>query len=226
MIEIFNPQTQKIIMKRFFSVALAAIFTLTIAASAQAAEPFFLSKVGAEAEYALKDASGEITSYTKSVVTALSSNDPQNATITYTAEVFDKDHKSLAAPMSSSITVKDGAVDTTPVMEGVEIEGTLPSYPATLSVGLVMEYSFKMKMMGMNTTTSGKNTVVAQESVTTPAGTFNCYKIESETSSKVMLQNVKAKTTSWIAEGIGTVKAEVYDDKDRLQSTMELVAKK
>ena len=213
-------------MKKLFSVALAAVFTLTIAASAQAAEPFFLNKVGAEAEYALKDAKGEVTSYTKSVVTALSSNDPQNCTVTYSAEVFDKNRKSLASPMTSTVTIKDGAVDTTPVMDGVEIEGTLPSYPATLSVGQVMEYSFSMKVMGMKTTTSGKNTVVAQESVTTPAGTFNCYKIESETSSKAMLQTVKAKSVSWIAEGIGTVKTETYDGKNKLQSTMELVAKK
>ena len=213
-------------MKKLFSVALAAVFTLTIAASAQAAEPFFLSKVGAEAEYALKDAKGEVTSYTKSVVTALSSNDPQNCTVTYSAEVFDKNRKSLAAPVTSTVTIKNGAVDTTPVMDGVEIEGTLPSYPATLSVGQVMEYSFSMKVMGMKTTTSGKNTVVAQESVTTPAGTFNCYKIESETSSKAMLQTVKAKSVSWIAEGIGTVKTETYDGKNKLQSTMELVAKK
>jgi hypothetical protein len=213
-------------MRKFFSAALAAIFTLAIVANAKAAEPFFLNKVGAEAEYALKDAKGEVTSYTKSVVTALSSNDPQNFTVTYTAEVFDKSRKSLAAPITSTVTVKNGAVDTTPTMEGVEIEGTLPSYPATLSVGQVMEYSFSMKVMGMKNTTSGKNTVAAKESVTTPAGTFDCYKIDSETSTKAMLQTVKAKTTSWIAEGIGTVKAETYDAKGKLQSTMELVSKK
>ncbi len=213
-------------MKKLFPLAFATLFTLAIAVSAQAAEPFFLNKKGAEAEYAIKDAKGAVTSYTKSVVTEISSTDARNFTVTYTAEVFDKNHKSLAAPVTSTVTVKNGAVDTTPVMDGVEIEGTLPSYPDNLSVGQVMEYSFSMKMMGMKTTTEGKNTVAAKESVTTPAGTFDCYKIESETSSKAMLKTTKVKSISWIAEGIGTVKSETYDGKDKLLSAMELVAKK
>ncbi len=213
-------------MKKLFPLAFATLFTVSMAVSAQAAEPFFLNKVGAEAEYALKDARGEVTSYTKSVVTALSSNDPRNFTVTYSAEVFDKNRRSLASPVTSTVTVKDGAVDTTPVMDGVEIEGTLPTYPENLSVGQVLEYSYSMKVMGMKTTTEGKNTVVARESVTTPAGTFDCFKIESEMSSKAMLQTTRMKTISWLAEGVGTVKSETYDNRDRLQSSMELVAKK
>ncbi len=213
-------------MKKFLPLAFAAIFSLTLAVSAQAAEPFFLNKKGAEAEYALKDAKGAITSYTKSVVTALSSNDPQNFTVTYTAEVFDKNRKSLAAPVEATVTVKDGAVDTTPVMEGVEIEGTLPAFPAELSVGQVMDYSFSMKMMGMKTTTEGKNTVVAKESVTTPAGTFSCFKVEGEVSAKALMKTTKTKTVTWLAPGVGTVKAEVYDGKDKLQSSQELVSLK
>ncbi len=213
-------------MKKFFSVALAAVFAITIAASAQAQKPFFLDKKGAEAEYALKDAKGAVTSYTKSVVTELNSTDAKNFTVTYTSEVFDKNHKSLAAPVASTVTVKDGAVDTTPMTEGVEIEGTLPSYPATLSVGQVMEYEFSMKVMGMKSTTSGKNTVVAKESVTTPAGTYDCFKIESETSSKALMSTTKIKTTSWIAAGVGTVKSEIYDNKGKLQSSQELVSLK
>ena len=213
-------------MKKIITVAFAAIFASTIAVSAQAQKPFFLDKQGAEAEYVLKDAKGAVTSYTKSVVTAIEATDAKNFTVTYSSEVFDKNHKSLAAPVASTITVKDGAVETTPIMEGVEIEGTLPAYPAELSVGQVMEYSFSMKTMGIKSTTSGKNTVVAKESVTTPAGTFDCFKVEGETSSKALMSTTKIKTTSWIAAGVGTVKAEIYDGKGKLQSSQELTSLK
>lgn len=212
--------------KKLFFVALATLFVLTVATSAQAVEPFFLNKQGVEAEYAIKDAKGTITSYTKSVVTSLSSADPKNFTITFTSEVFDKNRKSLASPVTSTVSVKDGAVDVTPAIEGVEIEGSMPSYPASLSVGQVLNYSFSMKTMGVKTTTSGKNTVAAKESVTTAAGTFDCFKIEGEVSTKALLQTTKIKTTSWIAEGIGAVKTETYDGKGKLQMSMELVSKK
>ncbi len=214
-------------MKKFLKVALAAFFSTTVATPLMAQAPFFLNRQGAEAEYALKDAKGEITSYTKSVVTALSSNDPQNFTATYTAEVFDKNHRSLAPATEVSVTVRDGAVDTTPVMEGMEIEGTMPSFPANMSVGQELEFSFAIKVMGMKTTTEGKNTVVAQESVTTPAGTFDCFKVETETTTKAMLARATTvKTITWLAAGIGTVKSEIYDNRDRLQSSQELVSVK
>jgi hypothetical protein len=216
----------KQMMKSFFPVALAAIFAVTATVQAQTQKPFFLAQKGAEAEYTNKDAKGEVTSYTKSVVTGLSSADATNCTITFSAEVFDKNHKSMMAPVSSTITVKDGATSIVPVMEGIEIEGTLPSYPINLSVGQTLEYSFSTKTMGMKATTSGKNTVLAKENVTTPAGTFDCYKIEGEVSTKAMMSTTKFKTVSWIAAGVGTVKSETSDANGKLLSKQELVSLK
>lgn len=212
-------------MKKLFSAALAALFTLA-AVSSRAAEPFFLNKKGAEAEYAVKDPKGAVTSYTKSTVTEISTADPMNSDITYTVEVFDKNRKSMIAPMTSTISVKDGAVNTVAAAEGVEFEGTLPTYPATLSVGQVMEFSYKTNTMGIKSTIAGTNTVVARESVTTPAGTFDCYKVDNEVSSKALLNTVRMKTTTWLAAGVGVVKSETFDGKGKLQSSMELVARK
>ncbi len=213
-------------MKKILFLAIASVFALATVAPVQAQTPFFMNKQGAEAEYALKDDKGNITSYSKSVVTELSSSDPRNFTITYSTEVFDKNRRSLAAAVTSTVTVENGAVLMAPVMENVEIEGSLPSFPADISVGQVLEYEYSIRVMGMRSTTTGKNTVVARESVTTPAGTFDCFKVEGEVSARAMMQTTKTKTITWLAPGIGTVKSEIYDNRDRLQSSQELISNK
>ena len=54
------------------------------------------------------------------------------------------------------------------------------------------------------------------ESVSTPAGTFNCYKISYLTSSKVMMVNTSFKTVQFIAENMGAVKTETYKSNGSL----------
>ena len=217
-------------MKKFFSVALAAVFAISTVVEAQAQKPFFLDKVGAEAEYAIKNPNGVVTSYTKSVVTDISYTDSLNFIVTYTYERFDGNRNPEAAPGTYACTIKEGATYYERVSEGPGLGtvGTLPSYPARLSKGMVMAYSYSYAVMGvkMDGTNSGRDTVVGMESVTTPAGTFYCYKINHETSSKDMLQTVTSKSASWIVEGVGTVKSESYDRRGRLLGSTELVSLK
>ena len=54
------------------------------------------------------------------------------------------------------------------------------------------------------------------ESVSTPAGTFNCYKISYLTSSKMMMVNTSFKTVQFIAENMGAVKTETYKSNGSL----------
>jgi hypothetical protein len=77
------------------------------------------------------------------------------------------------------------------------------------------------KMRTVMKMTDGK--CLAIESVTVPAGTFTCHKITQTVSTTVMRRDVVTRTVSWYAPGIGTVKTETYDNKDKLQSSMELV---
>ena len=214
-------------MKKIFAIALVMCCAFSTA-SVMAAEPFFLAKVGAEAEYALKDAKGNVTSYVKTVVTEVNKKDDKNYTISFTSEVFDKNKKSIAKPVASTTEVVNGAIvnDPSATMQGAKVEGTFPSFPDELSVGQVMEYSYTIKMGVSKTTVTGKNTVAAKESVSTEAGSFDCYKVESEVNTKVMMQKSDIKTTSWYAKGVGAVKTETYDSKGKLETSMELIAYK
>ena len=59
--------------------------------------------------------------------------------------------------------------------------------------------------------------VEAVEKITTPAGTFNCYKITYDLQSKSMFMN-QLRQVDWMSEGVGIVKSESYDKSNKLMS--------
>ncbi len=54
------------------------------------------------------------------------------------------------------------------------------------------------------------------ETVKTPAGTFDCFKIVQKSETKIMFMKVKTSSAEWIAEGIGVVKSESYNKRGKL----------
>ena len=84
----------------------------------------------------------------------------------------------------------------------------------------------KMKMGGainMNTNVETINRKVEkQESITTPAGTFDCYVIYSETKTKMMMANKTFPSRTWLAKGVGMVKQESYNKNGKLMGSMVL----
>ena len=65
--------------------------------------------------------------------------------------------------------------------------------------------------------------VLGKESVTTPAGTFDCYKVTQTTDVKMMLGK-EFSSIEYYAEGIGVVRSETYDKKGNLDGYMELTS--
>ncbi|NPA44223.1 MAG: hypothetical protein GXO49_01685 [Chlorobi bacterium] len=65
--------------------------------------------------------------------------------------------------------------------------------------------------------------VVASESVTTEAGTFQTLKITQDLKIKIAFVKVDASSITWVKKGIGTIKTETYDKKGGLMSSTELV---
>jgi hypothetical protein len=213
-------------MKKLLWAAGAAIFSLATVASASAQTPFFLNKTGAVAEYQVKGPDGSVISIARSTVTAIDAIDDRNFTVSYNIEAFDANHNALTPAMPMTTMVKNGTVEIAPNSMGMEVSGTVPSYPADMSVGYTQEYNFTLKMMGVDAVTSGKEKVVSRESVTTAAGTFNCFKIESSVTVKAMGQTQNINTVSWITAGVGTVRQETRDGAGNLQMVQELVSLK
>lgn len=71
-----------------------------------------------------------------------------------------------------------------------------------------------MKIMTISVNISNRK-VEAKEDITTPAGTFECYKISYDISTK-MLITIKASTVEWYAKNVGVVKSESYNKKGKL----------
>jgi len=63
--------------------------------------------------------------------------------------------------------------------------------------------------------------VVAKETITVPAGTFDCYKITYTFTTKTILSKTFS-VTSWHNEKAGVVRSETYDKKGVLESRSEL----
>jgi hypothetical protein len=111
-----------------------------------------------------------------------------------------------------------------------EMEGDYLEIPQNLDVGqtlkdgriegkLIMEGNPMMANMTMSVKIFNRK-VESKESITTPAGTFSCFKItyDMESSTKVMGMNTNVTLSSvdYLAEGVGVVKTESYDKKGNL----------
>jgi hypothetical protein len=112
----------------------------------------------------------------------------------------------------------------------VEIKGDDLDMPSNLSVGQVLKdgtltVSMKNQVMSMmNMTMVIKNRKVeAAETITTPAGTFECYKITSEVETKMMFK-MQSKSIQWFAKNVGMVKSESYDKNGKLAGITLLTA--
>ncbi|XLS27817.1 hypothetical protein ACJD0Z_11485 [Flavobacteriaceae bacterium M23B6Z8] len=94
-------------------------------------------------------------------------------------------------------------------------------FPATLEVGQELEDGdIEMKVdaglmnMKINVTMTDRK-VERKETVTTPAGTFDCYVITYTNTLKMGMAKTQY-STQWIAEGIGMVKEETRKSNGRL----------
>lgn len=113
---------------------------------------------------------------------------------------------------------------------GVDIKVTSSelTYPSSLSVGQTLpdaNYTISSGSQGVTilsmTIDVTNRTVAAQESVTVPAGTFDCFKITYNVDTK-MLFKINATAAAWMTKGGGMVKTESYDKKGKLTSSMVL----
>ena len=83
----------------------------------------------------------------------------------------------------------------------------------------------EMTGMNMNIKVDQLNRIVEKkESVTTPAGTYECYVITQDNVSETMGVKQTMQSKLWLAEGVGMVKQETYNKKGDLMSKSELTS--
>jgi len=207
-----------------------------IGAGLYAQNNFFPSKAGIVLTYAQNDARGNAQSYTVLTIKDVKGSG-RNMTITYAANILDKDRKpqrNSPGEQILQVTVKDNVaiMDLNQMIpaqmrdQGVKMEVTgIPmELPNNLRPGQSIKDSTAtitmdlgiMKTSSVIRMTEGR--CLAVEDVRVPAGTFKCHKITQKITTTAMNVNNVVTTVSWYAPNIGTVKTETYDDKNNLIS--------
>ncbi len=116
-------------------------------------------------------------------------------------------------------------------MEGVEVSMDMGEmeFPNNLSVGQELnpcEMTMTAKMNGIQIMSMQSEIkdrkVLGKESITTEAGTFECFKIEQTSFVKMGFVKSETKSIIYISDGVGVVKSENYDKKGNLESYSEI----
>lgn len=104
----------------------------------------------------------------------------------------------------------------------VEMSGDQLAYPSRINPGEKLpDGMFKMvvknnqiTLVTMTSTISNRQ-VEGIESITTEAGTFNCYKIRYNMTMKAGFITTNMSAIEWIADGVGLVRSESFDKKGK-----------
>ena len=98
---------------------------------------------------------------------------------------------------------------------GLAAGQTLPDASVTISAG-----SGGVSLMNLVVNITNRK-VAGTESVTVPAGTFECYKITYDVETKLMFK-ISTTVTEYVNMGAGNVKTETYDKKGKLMGSSVL----
>jgi hypothetical protein len=111
----------------------------------------------------------------------------------------------------------------------VNVDGNDMEYPSGLSAGQTLPDAVitisaatgGISLMKLVVTITNRK-VVGIESVTVPAGTFECYKITYNMETKMMIK-INTVVSEYVNMGIGNVKTETFDKKGNLSGTTQLI---
>lgn len=227
-------------MKIKFLFCLTFLYGTSLALGQNACSKYYPMEEGSTFQYTMYDKKDKVEGVTDYVVSNVE-NDGGNTTatmkLTYTD---DKGKNVLESDYNITCTGNGVKIDYESLFPSemkkqyedmgmdMEITGTDIEIPNDLSAGQTLDdanLSVTMDMgamkMKINVDTFDRK-VEKMESVTTPAGTFDCYLITEKSKSKVMMANVEMSNKVWISEGVGMIKQESYGKNGKLMSRMEL----
>lgn len=226
---------KKIVRNSFLPVALLLI---SVGLNAQDCGGYYHVKGGTSMGYKTFNDKGKLTGSNKQTI--------QSKTVTakgvdYTVrnEAWD-DKDKLISDGTLTMRCEDGKffIDMKSLMDPaamgdmkdmqMEVSGVDMEIPSTMAMGQTLpdanvNISFAMNgmvIMKMYVKITNRK-VVSQESVTVPAGTFDCLKITYDIETKAMAK-ISASAAQWMAKGPGLIKSETYDKKGKIASSQLL----
>lgn len=214
---------------------ICAFFCCLPAVLSQDCSKYFPMDEGTKFQITIYDKKDKVSGVMDYVVKDVSGN---TATVFY--EMKDEKGKMMTSSEYGVTCTNDGVtIDfsslMSPELKGqyenmeVEMSGTDILYPNNLSVGQSLPdanvlMTVKMSPLNMKMNMNFFNRKVeGKESVTTPAGTFDCYVISYDSEAKMGIK-MTSSNKLWLAEGFGMIKSETYNKKGNLMGKSLLTA--
>ncbi|MFT5819644.1 MAG: hypothetical protein ACI8ZM_000869, partial [Crocinitomix sp.] len=119
------------------------------------------------------------------------------------------DAQTMEAYKDMEITMTQSELE---IPSNLTVGQTLPDADMEVTIS-----SSGMQVMKMNFKITERK-IEGQESMTTAAGTFECYKLSQKSNIKMMFIDKTYKTVDWFTEGIGSVRSETYAESGKLES--------
>jgi len=216
-------------MKKMFFLS-ASFLALAFLIQAQDCTYYFPATKDATYETKSYNAKDKLTGSTKVTVLEKSGN-----AVKFHCEVFDDKGKQLSKG-DYEVTCENGEfkIDMNQYLKGVDptayqgmevkMDSKQMTIPSKLQAGQKLndgEISMKVSnqfMTILNMVTKITNRKVESfQDMTVPAGTYKCAKLTYDVESKAIV-NAKSKGVEYIAEKVGVVRSESYDEKGKLTS--------
>ncbi|WP_053991127.1 hypothetical protein [Mangrovimonas sp. TPBH4] len=224
----------------FFIVIFLCALTINAQNNCSQYYPF---KEGVAFELTKYDKHNKVETVTKTTVKSVQNNSNETIATLHTQIVDDKGKETVSTDYDMICDGNQVEIDMKELLRhtlasstehsssNVEtnITGTNSIMPNNLKTGQnlpdsIVEMEFKTESLNMTFSIKTENRkVLGTETITTPAGTFNCIVIEYETTAKVMITK-HTKSKLWLAEGVGLVKEEEYNKNGKLLSSQVLTA--
>ncbi|MCU0467692.1 MAG: DUF3108 domain-containing protein [Arcicella sp.] len=219
-------------MKKIWFVLLFSFITITLTEAQSCG--YLLMTNNAEVEMSMYDKKGNSSG--KVIYKVISSNgteakvnskvfNEKGKELTTAEGTYKCDGKKFAVDMRAMLPGEQAKSMNMKDMEVKTNDATL-YYPTNLSVGSSLPdnefvadtYTGGMKIMSMNLRVTDRK-VEGKENITTPAGTFECYKISSNQNVKAIF-NISMQTIEWFSPNVGIIKTETYRKGDLVSSTL------
>ncbi len=223
---------------KLFLIGLLFVFAMPV--TAQNCSKYYPMEEGTTLEYTSYNGKGKTQGIINYTVTNVIDEGSTSSATMVMKYMDDKGKEAFTSEFTYSCSGNAVTIDYESLMSNqmleqfgdmeMEISGTDIELPNDLEVGLELpdaNIAMKISMSGMNmnsTVDMINRKVEKQETITTPAGTFDCYVIYSENQSKMMMANQTFPSRLWLAEGVGMVKQESFNKNGKLMSSTVLSA--
>lgn len=206
------------------------LLTSLLCLTAKAQEGYFNTLPGSTLKWVIHDGEGDLFGYCHETLVSLKGN-RDDARIRYSYRFMDSNGKSVIGgkPFIFNVTIAAGTTlafvdnaskalksgDYMPV-------GDLSSIPADIEVGDRLDDSkITVKILNVFTSTNtySNRRVTAHETVTVPAGTFDCMLIEDE---ETFTGTGPFAVKTWVARGTGIVRQIIYKKDGSVNQIFEL----